>query len=185
VPHLSRQAVVPVSGENDALKKVLKFFSTGAILKGEPDKKCAWEVPMNKIVPSSTFDLVEDDTHRKPRILVVDDDLAMRQYLTEALERRGYQVDTLPSGIQMTDVLEGSPPDLVILDVILPWKNGFDLCKAIKANQRWKNIPVVFLTAKRSDQDLAAGLRMGADGYLTKPVTIKELAEKVSSLLPR
>ena len=133
--------------------------------------------------PSSMFDVVPDDAHRKPRVLVVDDDLLVRKFLLETLQRRNFEVDTLPSGVQLSEVLEGSPPDLIILDVMMPWKNGLELCKSIKAHERWKSIPVLFLTGKRTDEDFAAGIRAGCDGYLTKPFTVKGLVQKISELL--
>jgi len=132
--------------------------------------------------PGPTYDTMEEQLHAKPRILVVDDDLGLRRFLTEALRRR-YNVDTLPTGIQLAEVLNGNLPDLIILDVMLPWLNGFELCKTIKTNPQWKHIPVLFLTGKRSNEDFAMGLKMGADGYLTKPFSMKELSENVQELL--
>jgi DNA-binding response OmpR family regulator len=120
-----------------------------------------------------------------PRILVVDDDIQMRKLLTEVLDGRKYRVDTLPSGLQLTDVLEGDSPDLIILDIMLPWKNGFELCRSVKSSPRWRNIPILFLTGRTADSDFAKGIRMGADGYLTKPFKLAELTEKVSALLHR
>ena len=117
------------------------------------------------------------------RILVVDDDILTRELMVEAFDRRKYQVETLPSGLQLTEVLEEKSPDLIILDVSLPWKNGFDLCHDIKSNARWKDIPVLFMTGRRANSDRAQGREAGADGYLTKPFTLKELTEKVSELL--
>jgi len=138
---------------------------------------------MAKIVSGLKLDMTQDRPYQKSRVLVVDDDLEMRQFLSEALERRDFAVDTLPSGIQLNEALEGNPPDLIILDVVMPWKNGFELCKGIKDHVRWKDIPVLFVTGKRTDEDLAQGTRMGCNGYLTKPFTIKELMQKVSALL--
>ena len=120
---------------------------------------------------------------RFSRILVVDDDILTRELMMEAFDHRKYQVETLPSGLQLTEALEGNSPDLIILDVSLPWKNGFDLCHSIKSDVRWKNIPVLFMTARRANSDRAQGREAGADGYLTKPFTLKELTEKVSELL--
>jgi len=94
-------------------------------------------------------------------------------------------VDTLPSGLQLRDVLEGDSPDLIILDVMLPWKNGFELCRSIKSSPRWSNIPILFLTGRTTDADFAKGIGVGADGYLTKPFKLAELTEKISALLQR
>ncbi len=119
------------------------------------------------------------------RILVVDDDIQVRKLLVEALDPRKYQVETLPSGLQLTDALKEESPDLVILDVSLPWRDGFDLCQSIKSNPRWKDTPVLFLTGRRAPADRARGLSAGADGYLTKPFRLDDLASKVSQLLER
>ena len=117
------------------------------------------------------------------RILVVDDDIQVRRLLVEALDPSKYQVETLPSGLQLVDALEEKSPDLVILDVSLPWRNGFDLCRSMKSDPRWKNTPVLFLTARRTPTDRANGFEAGAEGYLTKPFRLEELASKVSQLL--
>jgi len=120
----------------------------------------------------------------KRNILVVDDDLSIRKVLFKALEYE-YEVSTLPSGLQLTEVIESFLPDLIILDVMLPWRDGFTLCKSIKESDRWRSIPVLFLTGKGTNQDFATGIKMGADAYLTKPFTIKNLLKKVSELLSR
>jgi len=137
---------------------------------------------MPKKMPSRSFNVMENN-HPKARVLVVDDDLLIRQCVTDILKHRHYEVDSLPNGIQLEAVLEQDPPDLIVLDIKLPWKDGFELCKSIKANERWRTIPVLFLTGKRTDEDFAEGIQTGCDGYLTKPFTVKDLTEKISELL--
>src|SRR5262245_26400218 len=91
------------------------------------------------------------------RILVVDDDIQVRKLLAEGLDPRKYHVETLPSGLQLAEALAAEAPDLVILDISLPWMSGFDLCQTIKSSPRWKDTPVLFLTGRRAPADRSKG----------------------------
>lgn len=132
--------------------------------------------------PSPTLEVMEESPLKKRHILIVDDDLSLRKLLTEVLQRE-YEVETLPSGLHLPEVLNGNPPDLIILDVMLPWKNGFDICRSVKSHSGWKNIPVLFLSGRRKTEDFQMGAEMGADAYLTKPFIVKDLLNKISELL--
>jgi putative two-component system response regulator len=118
----------------------------------------------------------------RPRILVVDDDPVVRRILLELLNAR-YHVFLASTGVQLPDLLEKHQPQLVILDVMLPWINGFELCRIIKTHQKDESLPVLFLTGCKEKEDLLTGKEVGASGYLTKPFYAKDLYREVERLL--
>ena len=119
------------------------------------------------------------------KILVVDDDANVQRTLRYNLEQEGYQV------IQATDGAEGfrlwgsEAPDLILLDVMLPKLDGYRVCRLLKFDKSYRDIPIVMLTAKAEDAAVATGLRTGADQYLTKPVEPDTLLSAVAAELSR
>jgi two-component system OmpR family response regulator len=116
------------------------------------------------------------------RILVVDDDTEIRDLVAEYLARSGYQVSTARDGAAMRRELEGNPPDLVVLDVMLPGEDGLSLCRDLRAKSE---LPVIMLTARRDEIDRIIGIEMGADDYLGKPFNPRELLARIKSVLRR
>lgn len=119
----------------------------------------------------------------RKRILIVDDEPNIVLSLEFLMQREGYQVATAVDGDAALEALAAQAPDLVILDVMLPKMNGFDVCRRIKADPRWKGIRVLILTARGRDTEVSKGLGLGADLYVTKPFSTKELMAQVRELL--
>lgn len=119
----------------------------------------------------------------RKRILIVDDEPNIVLSLEFLMQREGYQVATAADGDTALEALAAQAPDLVILDVMLPKVNGFDVCRRIKADPRWKGIRVLILTARGRDTEVSKGLGLGADLYVTKPFSTKELMAQVRELL--
>ncbi|WP_432824551.1 response regulator transcription factor [Dactylosporangium sp. CA-092794] len=117
------------------------------------------------------------------RILVVDDDAAVRDSLARTLRFEGYQVQTAADGRQALGVIEDGEPDAVILDVSMPVLDGLEACRELRAEGRL--VPVLMLTARDSVGDRVAGLDAGADDYLVKPFALQELMARLRALLRR
>jgi DNA-binding response OmpR family regulator len=117
-----------------------------------------------------------------PTILLVDDDARLREIVGMALEGEGYGVRTVGSAEDAVDVLGRTDPDLLILDVMLPGKDGFELCREIRKRSP---VPILMLTAKTDTVDIVVGLESGADDYVTKPFVTKELVARIRALLRR
>jgi PAS domain S-box-containing protein len=125
-------------------------------------------------------DLPTDDD--KPRILLADDNSDMREYVRRLLERR-YRVHAVADGAEALVAARAEPPDLVLSDVMMPNLDGFGLLAALRRDERTSAIPVVLLSARAGDETRAEGLEAGADDYLIKPFTARELLARVSGLL--
>jgi DNA-binding response OmpR family regulator len=118
------------------------------------------------------------------KILIVEDDPAIRMGLEEVLRGEGYEVLGLERGDEVVErALAGFPADLILLDVMLPGRNGYDCCRALR--ESGVGVPVLMLTAKGREADKLTGFDCGADDYVTKPFGIKELAARVRALLRR
>lgn len=116
------------------------------------------------------------------RLLVVDDDAEIRSLLTTLLGNRGYRVQTANDERQMRTILASSRVDLLILDIMLPGKDGLTICREIRASQ---SIPIIMLTARGDPTDRVVGLEVGADDYLAKPFDVKELEARIKAVLRR
>src|SRR5579863_8462986 len=125
---------------------------------------------------------LKESTQERPKILVVDDDPVVRRIVLELLNNR-YSVVLASTGVQLPDLLQRHQPQLVILDVMLPWVNGFELCRIIKSHEQGQETPVLFLTSCKEKEDLMTGREVGASGYLTKPFYAKDLYKEVERLL--
>jgi DNA-binding response OmpR family regulator len=120
-----------------------------------------------------------------PRVLIVDDEPSIVLSLEFLLQRAGYEVAVAADGEAALRAMEAGPPDLVVLDVMMPRLDGFEVCRRIRADPRWRDVKVLILSAKGRDVDLAKGLGVGADAYVTKPFATKELVARVGALLRR
>lgn len=117
-----------------------------------------------------------------PAVLVVEDDPGLRVLTARALQQNGFAVFQASSGQEMWNSLEQSPVDLILLDVMLPGKNGIDLCRDIRARS---NVPIIFVSAKVDETDRVIGLELGADDYIPKPFGTRELIARVRAVLRR
>ncbi|MFF5289537.1 response regulator transcription factor [Paractinoplanes globisporus] len=117
------------------------------------------------------------------RVLVVEDDPAMAAMLTRGLRREGYAVDTVGTGVDAVWTIVETPYDVVVLDAMIPAPDGFEVCRQVRAKDRW--MPVLMLTARGDTADKVRGLDAGADDYLTKPFALDELLARVRALLRR
>jgi len=120
-----------------------------------------------------------------PRVLVVEDDRDIAEIIRHYLEKAGYSVDHLASGSAVMPGLRTSRPDLVVLDLMLPELDGLTVCQAMRSDPKTAAIPIIMVTARAEEADRIAGLELGADDYLTKPFSPKELAARVTALLRR
>ena len=119
----------------------------------------------------------------KKHIIVVEDDAHIRLGLCDALRAEGYEVSDCRDGSEAGPLIKQTKPDLVILDVMLPGKSGFDLCREIRAGK--DRVPILMLSAKGQEIDKVVGLELGADDYVTKPFSLRELLARVQALLRR
>src|SRR5262245_17750356 len=117
------------------------------------------------------------------RILVVDDTPVNIQSLTATLKTKGYQISVATNGKQALEVLARVRPDLILLDVMMPEMDGFETCRRIKATEHWRQIPVIFLTAKTDTADIVQGFELGAVDYVAKPFNAHELLARVNTHL--
>ncbi len=116
-------------------------------------------------------------------ILVIEDDETIRAALKRVLEGEGYRVLAAADGTQLSAVLDDNPVDLIMLDVGLPWINGFELAEMMKANDDLSEIPLVFLSARNGEADVKRGFAVGADDYITKPFDIEKIKRTVHTLI--
>jgi len=118
-----------------------------------------------------------------PTLLIVDDEPNILLSLEFLMKREGYQVHLARDGVEALEAIAALRPDLVLLDVMMPRKTGFEVCQEVRANDALKATRILMLTAKGRDTDVAKGLALGADAYMTKPFSTKELVEKVRQML--
>lgn len=116
------------------------------------------------------------------KILVVDDEISLQETLAYNLSKEGYTVEVAGDGNQALELARSSKPDLVILDVMLPGLDGFEVCRILRQEA---NIPVLMLTARDDEIDRVVGLEVGADDYLVKPFSMRELNARIKALLRR
>jgi two-component system phosphate regulon response regulator PhoB/two-component system alkaline phosphatase synthesis response regulator PhoP len=119
------------------------------------------------------------------RILIIEDEQTIAELVGDSLKRWGYRVETASDGDEGLAVAESTLPDLVILDLMLPGLDGWEICRRLKQNAVTRDIPVIMLTARRDERDVVAGLEIGADDYLRKPFSMSELVARVRALLRR
>lgn len=117
------------------------------------------------------------------RILVAEDDHNIRTGLIDTLESEGYHAAEAADGIQALKMFEQNKYDLVILDIMMPGKSGYDVCREIRSQN--EDVPVIILTAKGEEIDKVVGLQLGADDYITKPFGVHELLARISAVLRR
>lgn len=117
------------------------------------------------------------------KLLVADDEPNIVISLEYLMKREGYDVLVATDGNQALETIRREQPALVLLDVMMPGKTGFEVCQAVRADPALEGVRILMLTAKGRDTELAKGLALGADAYMTKPFSTRELVDKVRSLL--
>ncbi len=117
------------------------------------------------------------------RILIVDDEPGMVMPLRFLMEQNGYSVSTASSGMEAVEKISQFQPDLILLDIIHPCPDGFEICQIVRKKSEWKNIKIIFVTACVRDSDIAKGLAFGANAYITKPFSNSEIIKQTKKLL--
>jgi two-component system OmpR family response regulator len=123
------------------------------------------------------------ESERRGRVLVVDDEAPITELLSTALRYMGYEVTTARTGMGALEAASRTPPDLVVLDVMLPDIDGFEVCRRLRADGDF--VPVIFLTARDAEDDRVTGFIRGGDDYVTKPFSLEELTLRIAALLRR
>jgi DNA-binding response OmpR family regulator len=117
------------------------------------------------------------------KILIADDELRLRKVVVLHLKKNGFEVVEASNGQKALDLLNTFEPDIIILDIMMPEKDGIEACKEIRSIEKYKNTPIILLTAKSGADDVEEGLEAGANEYITKPFSPKTLIEKINNLI--
>jgi two-component system phosphate regulon response regulator PhoB len=124
--------------------------------------------------------------HReRPRVLVVDDEDDLLELVRYNLSKEGYAVECVGSGEEALVAARREPPDLIVLDLMLPAVDGLEVCRRLKGDSRTRDVPIVMLTAKGEERDMITGLERGADDYIAKPFSPRVLTARIKALLRR
>jgi DNA-binding response OmpR family regulator len=117
------------------------------------------------------------------KVAVVDDDRDVRDMVGSSLTQAGYEVKMAANGLRLVSTLQVDRPDLILLDVMMSWIDGFELCRSLKANPDYCEIPVIFISGKTSSGDVERGLSCGAVDYFPKPLDLERLVARVTEIL--
>ena len=126
-----------------------------------------------------------EDSTIPASILIADDDPNILRALTFLMRRQGHEVRTATDGSEALAAVTEATPDLLLLDVMMPRGNGYDVCRTLRASSDYNDVRIVILTARGQDSDLREGLALGADAYITKPFAISEVVDCVADVLAR
>ena len=121
----------------------------------------------------------------KKKILLVEDDKSLQKLITYNFKKEGFKIDTISDGEEVVYQIRDNIPDLILLDLMLPDGSGLDFCKRIKLKDKFNNIPIIILTAKDDEVDKVVGFELGADDYVTKPFSVRELILRIKAILKR
>lgn len=121
----------------------------------------------------------------KRKIAVIEDDRDINELITYNLQQEGYEVVRSLDGAQGLFLIQKEKPSLVLLDLMLPGMEGLEVCRALKQDEKTKNIPIIIVSAKGEESDLVVGLQLGADDYITKPFSVKVLLARVKAIFRR
>lgn len=116
-------------------------------------------------------------------VLVVEDNKAQREMISDLLKKMGLKVSEASDGVEALEQIDGNPPDLVVLDIIMPRMNGYEVCRRLKSDKKTENLVVVMCSAKKEEFDRYWGMKQGADAYIAKPFHPQELVGTVKQLL--
>lgn len=121
--------------------------------------------------------------HQLKHLLVVDDDPSTRNVLKRLFEKEGYEVFLASDATELVKLLETESIELILLDINLPWVDGFELCKLLKEHDDLKNVPIIFISGRKSEMDKKLAFQLGAHDYITKPFNIDEITETVRTIM--
>ncbi len=121
----------------------------------------------------------------RQRIIIIEDERDIVELVRYNFRKEGFEIESFSRGHEGLDYLRRNPTDLVLLDILLPDEDGFEICKRLRADDRLKSLPVIFLTAKSEEMDRVLGLEIGADDYVVKPFSPRELVARVKAVLRR
>ncbi len=121
----------------------------------------------------------------KQKIVVVEDETDIRELIAHNLNRDGYEVETVLDGEKAIQLIRDTLPDLILLDLMIPKLDGLEVCKVLKKDEATSQIPIIMVTAKGEESDIVLGLGLGADDYLSKPFSPKELLARIKAVLRR
>ena len=116
-------------------------------------------------------------------ILVVDDELVMRNAIKRIFEKEHYRVLVAKDAMELSKIIEDTKLDLILLDINLPWVDGYELCTLLKAHPALKHLPVAFISGNKTEEDIKRGFEAGCDEYITKPFEVDDLQNTVNQLL--
>jgi DNA-binding response OmpR family regulator len=119
----------------------------------------------------------------KPKVTIVDDDRDTRELLSLALESEGFEVNAAANGLRLIASLQLKRPDVILMDVNMSWIDGFELCKAVKKNEQFRDIPVVFISGRGEPEDKRRGREAGAADYFVKPLDLDALIQRLRELI--
>jgi len=122
---------------------------------------------------------------RVPRLLSIEDDIAMGQFLTAVFVSHGFAVDVAIDGREGMAQARRRPPDLIILDLLMPYKNGFEVLRELREDPATRGVPVIFLSSNSREEDIVKALNAGADDFVVKPFRARELVARVRKVLGR
>ncbi|HEY9704984.1 MAG TPA: response regulator [Allocoleopsis sp.] len=117
------------------------------------------------------------------KVLIVDDSNTLRQMIADVLQKSGFHIDVASNGLEALKKMESSRPDLVVMDIVMPEMNGYELCRKIKNDPKTGNIPVIMCSTKNEEFDRIWGMKQGADAYIAKPFHPNDLISTVKLLL--
>jgi len=120
----------------------------------------------------------------KPRIIIVDDDRDTRELLALALESENFEVECVANGLRLIASLQLRRPHAILLDVNMSWIDGFELCRAVKKNEQFRDIPVIFISGRGEPEDKRRGQEAGAADYFVKPVDLNKLVQRIREVIP-
>ncbi len=121
----------------------------------------------------------------RQRVIIIEDERDIVELVRYNFRKEGFEVESFSRGREGLEYLHRNPADLVLLDILLPDEDGFEICKRLRADERLKSLPVIFLTAKSEEMDRILGLEIGADDYVVKPFSPRELVARVKAVLRR
>jgi CheY-like chemotaxis protein len=120
----------------------------------------------------------------QPKVTIVDDDRDTRELLSLALESEGFEVTAAANGLRLISSLQLKRPDVILMDVNMSWIDGFELCRAVKKNEQFRDIPIVFVSGRGEPEDKRRGIEAGAADYFVKPLDLTALIKRLRELIP-
>jgi len=117
------------------------------------------------------------------RVLIIEDNLEIRENTAEMLSIEGFSVSTAGDGERGIELARQEKPDIILCDIMMPGRNGYEICSILKKDPLTSSIPIIFVTAKTESRDKDIGLKAGADGYINKPFELESLLETINSCL--